>query len=185
MPAILILSANKNTGRFGVFGCNLLLVYLAYGTLVMNNNEKENISTEEAQEQYGVSTWHQRMPNGERRFRLRNTDGSGYIRTESTPESGWQNSHFHKNLLETYIVQSGWMVLVSLREDLLIFEKLLPGEVVTTLVNEPHNVYLPADAVIHTVKHGDTKERDWWPSPELDEHTKKLSEEELVALVGD
>lgn len=147
----------------------------------MNQNSIENITIEEAKERYGITCPHKRMPNGELRFRLASADGSTYIRTVSTPNSGWQNSHYHKHVFETYIVQSGWMALASLRNGNIEIERFAPGEVVTTKLYEPHNVYLPESAVIHTVKHGHATDRDWWPVPDLDGRTQNLTEAEILA----
>jgi hypothetical protein len=71
------------------------------------------ISETEAERQHGIVANHTRMPNGELRFRLNASDGTGYVRTESVPGGNWQISHYHRELRETYIVQKGWMILVS------------------------------------------------------------------------
>ena len=71
------------------------------------------ISEDDAASQ-GIRTNHERMSNDELRFRLTAADGSGYIRTVASNTGAWQSSHFHKALLETYIVQSGWAALVEL-----------------------------------------------------------------------
>jgi mannose-6-phosphate isomerase-like protein (cupin superfamily) len=147
----------------------------------MGQDSSEKIAADEAERIYGVTCPHERMPNGELRFRLTSSDGSAYIKTVSTPNSGWQNSHYHKHVYETYIVQSGWMALASLRDGCLVIERFTQGDLVTTKLDEPHNVYLPADAVIHTVKHGYSEVRDWWPVTELDDRTKHLAEAEIIA----
>ncbi|MCX5653487.1 MAG: hypothetical protein NTY65_02395 [Planctomycetota bacterium] len=132
---------------------------------------------------YGMYNNHERMDNGEMRFRLMSTDGSGYIRTVAGAAGAWQNSHSHAHIVETYIVQTGWMVLAELRNGQLVPLKLEPREIVTTEIGVIHNVYLPPHAVIHTVKHGDWPEEDWIQSHEFDEMTKHLSEEEILRLV--
>ena len=59
------------------------------------------------------------------------------------------------------------------------------GQVYTTKVGEAHNVYMPGDAVIHTIKHGaDTAESDWYGNPELDLKTQSLNEAEIQNLVS-
>jgi hypothetical protein len=45
-----------------------------------------------------------------------------------------------------------------------------------------HNVYLPNDAIIHTVKQGQSADRDWHPAPSLNALTRKLSESEVQTL---
>lgn len=132
----------------------------------------------------GVTTLHEQMENGELRFRLVAADGSSYIRTVATSIGGWQNSHYHKGVLETYISQEGCSFLVELMDDELVWHPLNPGDVFTTQPDIPHNMYLPAGAILHTVKHGDGGSgSDWHAAPELDARTKGLSEEEILRMV--
>lgn len=133
----------------------------------------------------GISTLHERMQNGELRFRLMSSDGSAYIRTVSGMEGAWQKSHFHKRVRETYVVEKGWMVLAEWDERLgrAIYKKYGPGDVVTTEPLKRHNVYLPSESVIHTVKHSATPgELDWYGAPELDAITHAVGERELLEM---
>lgn len=128
------------------------------------------ITPDDALREYGISCEHEKMANGELRFRLKSAhDGTAYIRTVAVPESGWQKSHYHKYVRETYIVQRGWMALASLRNGKRCLERFNENDIVTTDPEIPHNVYLPANAVIHTVKHGYASGKDWHESPGLDE----------------
>jgi hypothetical protein len=130
---------------------------------------------------HGIEERHERMANGELRFRLMAGDGSGYIRTIASDAGGWQNSHYHKMILETYIVQSGWAGFVELVDGDTVWLVLRSGDVYTTQPYVAHNVYLPANTVLHTVKHGDTTaEADWHGSPELDTLTKSVAESEVL-----
>jgi mannose-6-phosphate isomerase-like protein (cupin superfamily) len=133
--------------------------------------------------EYGIETRHDRMPNGELRFRLYGKDGNGYVRVISGPRGAWQNSHYHHQVRETYIVESGWMVLAELdsRSNEIILTRLDSGGMVTTEPYRKHNVYLPAGTVIHVVKHGSVSgEADWHAAPDLDAVTKGLSEAQLL-----
>lgn len=112
------------------------------------------ISIEIAKSSHGIMTIHEEMANGERRFRLRKADGTAYIRTEASTSGSWQNSHYHSCVQETYIVQKGWMAFAELVDDVLCIKIYEENEVVTTRPNVIHNVYLPGEAIIHTVKHG-------------------------------
>jgi len=123
------------------------------------------------------------MDNGEYRFRLVADDGSGYVRTVAPGTGAWQNSHYHKYVVETYIVQSGWVAIVELQNDSLTWYLLMPGEILTTRAHVPHNMYMAGDSVTHTVKHGPTTDgSDWHPSPELDRRTKHVSENDIYRL---
>ena len=60
----------------------------------MNGQRTTKIRPDEARAK-GISTEHNEMPSGERRFRLTHDDGTAYIRTEATDRGGWQDSHCH------------------------------------------------------------------------------------------
>lgn len=144
----------------------------------------ENISTDLAGE-LGISTSHSRMDNGELRYRLVAKDGSSYIRTEASANGGWQNSHYHKSLYETYIVQDKWLAFAELDEDDVRLWIMRMGDIYTTRIGVTHNVYLPPHAVLHTVKHGGTGDGDdWFGDPALDALTKHLSEAEILDRVS-
>src|ERR1035438_10167978 len=140
----------------------------------------EEISPERARE-YGVSASHNIMENGELRYRLVAADGSAYVRVEASEDGGWQNSHYHKAVLETYIVQKEWAAFVERFDGDVLWQIMKPGDVYTTRREVSHNVYLPARAVIHVVKHGGTDlEGDWHGDSTLDSETKPLSQEEIL-----
>ncbi|THB65101.1 MAG: hypothetical protein D6B26_04125 [Spirochaetaceae bacterium] len=137
------------------------------------------ISDQEAREQFRICTNHEKMNNGELRFRLQSGDGSSYIRTVAGDCGAWQRSHYHEQTKETYIVQEGWMALAEQREGALLGRIYEKGTLVTTKPGIVHNVYLPCGAVIHTVKHGAASQSDWHESEEFDRMTTKLSEKEI------
>jgi oxalate decarboxylase/phosphoglucose isomerase-like protein (cupin superfamily) len=134
------------------------------------------------------------MTNGEYRHKLTHRyDESAYIRTESGEQGAWQNSHYHKGVRETYIVQSGWMAFavvgISGKYHVDIYR---PSELITSSLLQHHNVYLPAGAVIHTVKHGspvgnpDKKWNDWYPAhSDFDTWTKGLDEQDILLFDGE
>jgi len=141
------------------------------------------ISSVGAAESHGISTKHEQMPNGELRFRLSSSsDGTKYIRTAAGGTGAWQDSHFHRSVRETYIVQHGWMAYAELDAGGVSLTVYREGDLFTTSTLTPHNVYLPASAVIHTVKHGHSTLGDWESSPELDTRTKHLSESDILSL---
>ena len=129
----------------------------------------------------GIRTRHERMANGEVRFRLLAGDGSAYIRTIAGRDGAWQNSHYHKSVVETYIVQRGWAALVELAGDQPVWHILRSGDVFTTKPNVSHNIYMPPGSALHTVKHGSGEQDDWHPCPKLDVLTKSLSEPEILS----
>ena len=134
--------------------------------------------------EFGMVAHHERMSNGEMRFRLFGAGGNGYVRTIAGNKGEWQYSHYHRRVRETYIVQSGWMALAVWQGDRgeLILTRYDPGQIVTTEPLLRHNVFLPAKAVIHTVKYGSVSdEPDWHAAPEVDVLTKGLSEKQLMA----
>ncbi len=130
----------------------------------------------------GVNSSCQRMANGEFRPRIMR-DGYGYIMTIMPPDmpGGWQNSHLHRSVMETYIVQEGWIALATLKDQLVI-RVYRAGAIFTTEIDDAHNVYVSSGTVIHTVKHGKIVPKDWVPCPDLDTLTQYLSEAKLLAL---
>jgi hypothetical protein len=131
----------------------------------------------------GVWTHHSEMPDGELRFRLKHDDGTAYSRTEAIEGGGWQKSHSHRNVRETYITQRGRMALAELIDEALRIRLFGPNEICTTAPNIPHNVYLYGNAVIHTVKHGEEGSvSDWYPNAKLDEKTLHLNEQDIARL---
>jgi len=167
----------------------LLAFTMAFYHFVFAEDEmaKTWISSEEAASVYGVSAMHQQMHNGELRVRLMANDGNGYIRTVAAKKGSWQNSHHHKRSFETYVVERGWMA-VALSGNATgepIISLFQEGQIYTTKVGEVHNVYLPAGAIIHTVKHGNRNApSDWHGIKEFDKKTRSLSEEELLNQGG-
>ena len=131
-------------------------------------------------ELYGVSTKHSMMDNGERRFRLIGADGSCYIRTEASEDSGWENSHYHTRLSEVCIVQSGWVVYAELIDGKVQARRYEAGETFVIRPMIPHNACLAPHAVLHTVKFGDCTDPDWIPSPELDALVKNTDPGSLI-----
>jgi len=146
------------------------------------NMTETGISCADAKKDYGVTTRHGRMPNEELRFRLLSNDGTAYIRTESPPNGGWQNSHYHKKIKETYIVQKGWIGYAELVDEVIQFHIYREGESFTTKPLVIHNVYMPPRVVIHTIKHGDAAGEQRLEDEitnQFTEQTKTISEEEL------
>ena len=117
---------------------------------------------------YGISVKHHIMHNGELRFRLIGSDGSAYVRTESSANSGWQNSHYHKTIKELYLIQMGWILFAELLNDKLVIKKYLPDEYCFSQPGVPHNVYMAPNTILHTIKFGDCEKTDWEKSERLD-----------------
>lgn len=138
------------------------------------------IEDKEAESIHGIRTLHEEIGN-ENRFRLMKKDGTAYIRTEGGA-GGWQQSHYHRHLQETYIVQEGWIGYAKLKEGKRQISTYGPGELFTTEPNFIHNLYLPAGAVIHTVKHGASASDDRVvdaSTKRFDEMTQCLTEDQI------
>ncbi|MBT9596192.1 MAG: cupin domain-containing protein [Vitreoscilla sp.] len=141
------------------------------------------IEPQEAKDVHKVWTAHHEMsPGGELRFRLSSADGTRYIRTVRPAGSGgeWQDAHYHRSVLETYIVQAGWIAFVEETDGQPRARRLEPGEIVTTQPGVHHNVYMADGAVIHTVKHGIADGEDKEPAPSLTQWCKQFSTELMV-----
>jgi hypothetical protein len=144
------------------------------------------IGPKDALERFGISTTHHLMPNGETRFRLVDRDGAGYVRTEAGEAGAWQNSHLHRRMVETYIVQAGWVAVAQLSQNNeLEITVLREGNVLSASPGVAHNVYMPAGAITHVVKHGTNTADDWVTSQAtalLDLLTKPLLEPDILRI---
>ena len=140
----------------------------------------------------GFSVDGRKMPYGtERRVRLRTPQGSAYILTETGDKGAWQNAHHHQGMLETFMVQKGWIACASNEEGHRALGIYRPGEVFTSAIGIDHNVYMAPFSVIHTVQHGrpignpNKKGNDWYDAdPLFDAWTKSLTVEEMARLTG-
>ena len=165
----------------------IAIISLIYGCFIFFTKENSEMKKEISQRKVGqfkIYEEHESMANGELRFRLMGDDGSGYIRTIAGDKKEWQCGHSHSRIIETYIVQKGFMILaIDWGEP--EFYTCEPNSIVTIKPGVVHKVYLPTNAIIHTVKHGDTSKKDWKAEREFDKEIaklSKLSEEKLKNL---
>ncbi|WP_112180455.1 cupin domain-containing protein [Paraliobacillus zengyii] len=141
------------------------------------------ISVEEAQLS-GIDVNFELMNNREKRYRLVGSDGSSYCRTVGSEIGAWQNSHYHEEVTEFYVVQSGWIVYaeICLNEEINL-RFLREGESATVKPFVHHNIFMSSNSITHTIKYGGGGPKiDWFPSSDLDDFTKKLSENELLEI---
>jgi hypothetical protein len=144
---------------------------------------KRSITSDLAVDAFGIELVHERMENGEYRFRLFAPDGNGYILTIA-PNGGWQKSHCHSEFRELYLVEHGWMALATPDQDrkpiIAIYQ---PGQTCVSPQGEVHNVYLSQRSTIHTVKYGIRgRYKRWEAHPWFNECTHPLSEQEILRL---
>lgn len=139
----------------------------------MVDSKQRRILAQEAKQRHGVITFHEEMANGEYRFRLRGADGSAYIRTEAAPQGAWQRAHVHTLVQELYIVQAGWMCLAQEKFGNVHLTRYVAGDHFVVPPNVIHNVYLPTNGVIHTVKFG---------PPNIDDHDEPPEAQNFTAL---
>lgn len=123
--------------------------------------------------EYGVLISGDKMDNGETRIRV--TSGrSSYIRTETKDQTGWQNSHYHSEQRELYLVETGEALFAAVYNEKVVIRKYCSGDVFVVEPMIPHNVKISADGLTHTVKYGGRP--DWNAYPGLDAFLKKEAE---------
>lgn len=108
--------------------------------------------------------------------------------TKSGKILSWQNSHFHKNCKELYLVKQGKMLLVTNENGNISRVVLSEGEISIIKRNVSHNVYLYEDTVICTLKYGGDEKEDWYEDNRLDEMCKGVDVESnkgFTQLVND
>jgi len=139
--------------------------------------DKKILTLKEAEECGMTSILDEMMPNGEKRFRRMNNEGSGYIRTEAPEgETKWQNAHYHEHTYELYVVQKGMILIAYIDErNYAVISLLQKNE---SFLIEPgfhHNVLMAPGSVIHTLKYGDAiPPNDWHASSWLDSVCKAV-----------
>ncbi len=141
---------------------------------------------------------YKQMDNGEKRHSIKLPGDVEVTYTIAGPTGGWQNGHYHggpetragrskDGVHEHYLVLTGFMVMAQIEFDRhdpsdqwLELKQFKEHGTVSIPPGLGHNVYLPADAVILTVKTGvpvgnpEKKGNDWWPDEVLDAQTKQF-----------
>jgi hypothetical protein len=146
-------------------------------------NEREEISAEKAFEDHKINTFHTKEKDYELRFRLiKGGEETSYIRTESLKDH-WQEAHLHRQLQETYIVQRGWIGYAEKHGMGRSLKKYGAGEIFTVPSNMVHNIFMPKDSVIHTVKHGEGKEEVRSTDMRFTKKTQNITKEEFLILI--
>jgi hypothetical protein len=143
---------------------------------------KQPVSVQRAEQEFGITCSHELMENGELRFRLLGQDGNGYARTVASPNGGWQNAHSHAAFRELYLVETEWMALAiaSRGSNVAEISVYQAGETFVTPMGLVHNVYLPANAIIHTIRFGIRgPQPDWEAALWFNDQTNHLSETDI------
>ena len=112
---------------------------------------------------------------------------NGYVRTVASETGAWQNSHTHSEFQELYLVERGWMAMAvqGQNDTIPIIHLIHPGQTFISPRGQTHNVYLPGNAVIHTIKFGIREPTALFePRPEFDRVTKILSEQDIRRLAS-
>ncbi|MEN9920431.1 MAG: hypothetical protein RL538_324 [Candidatus Parcubacteria bacterium] len=113
------------------------------------------------------------MPSGEIRTSMASVDGTKISITKAPKwEIGealpWQPAHFHKGLIESYQLVSGWMRMVWIQGCVCQTYLSDPGQTKVLPAGSPHVVLLGPGAEIITTSFGvpvpnpDKKGNDWW-----------------------
>lgn len=121
----------------------------------------------------------EKMPNTETRYRIKLDDDTLYSITKSGEKLSWQNSHYHKNCNELYLVQKGKVLIVIKEKDKIFHKVLNESQMLVIKPNIPHNIYMFEDAETCVLKYGDVKEKDWYPDEDLDNVCKSIDIENI------
>lgn len=116
------------------------------------------------------------MDNGEVRHRFMDEDGSGYIKTISSNDGGWQKSHHHNHIYEFYFVEKGKIILTTYAdssETILKCREYNALESFIILPRQVHNIKMGSNAVIHTLKLFSKEGNDWEADQRMDDLIKK------------
>lgn len=121
----------------------------------------------------------EKMPNTETRYRIKIDNNTLYSITKSGEKLSWQNSHYHKECNELYLVQKG-KALIIMQENEKISKKIIKeGEMITIKPNISHNIYMFEDTQTCVLKYGDVKQNDWYSDEKLDNICKEINIEKI------
>jgi len=129
-----------------------------------------NIDLEEFK-MFGIHISGNEMNNGELRFRMTGSESS-YIRVESRNAFGWQNSHYHKEQSEWFLVEKGEVFAATLINGKVEIKKYSAGSIFIIHPMVPHNLNFMKGSISHTIKYGGIQ--DWNASYELDNYLKDI-----------
>ncbi len=116
------------------------------------------------------------MENGEIRTRLVLPDGTRMSHTEMgtydmyAGNLPWQEAHFHRGLIESYTLVTGWAHFIYGQPPLSTCHLIEPGQTIKFLPGVPHVVLLGPGAKIITnlfgapVENSERNNEDWWPA---------------------
>lgn len=114
---------------------------------------------------YGIEINGSEMDNGELRFRMSSPDSS-YIRTETTKDGGWQNSHYHSEQREVFYIEKGSVLFATMENAEVKIKSYTAGDFFCIEPMIAHNMRMNPDTITHTIKCGGAP--DWNAAPELD-----------------
>ena len=119
----------------------------------------------------------EKMPNTETRYRIKIDNNTLYSITKSGEKLSWQNSHYHKDCNELYLVQEGKILIVIQDKEKISKKILIKGQMIDIKPNISHNVYMFEDTETCVLKYGDVKPNDWHSDKNLDNICKEIDVE--------
>ena len=100
------------------------------------------------------------MPNGEKRGRK---------------DHGWQNAHYHKYAVETYLVIKGKILVAIKNGNMIKFKQLKPGRRITIPPRVKHNIHVGKNTLFYVSKKSkEDLEDDWYSANKLDTYSKDI-----------
>ena len=115
----------------------------------------------------------EKMPNGEKRGRMKISENVVFSYTSTKDKYGWQNAHYHKYAEETYFVKKGKILLALRKGHKIKLKKLAPGDKITVPAGLEHNIHVGKNTLFYVTKRSqDGLEDDWYGAKYLDEYTK-------------
>lgn len=122
-------------------------------------------------------------PPRQTRASLTNPDFGGKYTFTTALTDVWENAHYHEAQSETYVLESGEVILVVKEGQMALARQLVPGEAVTLRGGVHHKVWMKQGARLHALKAA-AERRDamaFTPSPELEDLCDAAGLERLLA----
>ncbi len=119
------------------------------------------------------------MPNGEKRGRLKISNKLVFSYTSTQKDHGWQNAHYHKYAVETYLVIKGKILVAIKNGNMIKFKQLKPGRRITIPPRVKHNIHVGKNTLFYVSKKSkEDLEDDWYSANKLDTYSKEIKHAE-------
>lgn len=152
----------------------IITIYTQYANIFIETEQIMKDLSNTDLSKLGMNINNRIMDNGELRLGVTFSDNTAYTRSQCTL-SGWQNAHYHSTLTEIYYIQSGKILLATLKKGKILVKELFAGDLFRIEPMVSHNLWLSKGTILENMKVGDVKISDWNFDEKLQEASLNLN----------